>query len=58
MCCLLVSRYANVDENAVNGLIDTVIAMVKDFPQTTGYLERIWGLIRFPLSELSRRWFR
>jgi hypothetical protein len=44
---LLVSRYANVDENAVNGLIDTVIAMVKDFPQTTGYLERIWGLIRF-----------
>jgi len=44
---LLVSRYANVDENAVNQLIDTVIAMVKDFPQTTGYLERIWTLIRF-----------
>jgi hypothetical protein len=44
---LLVSRYANVDENAMNQLIDTVIAMVKDFPQTTGYLERIWALIGF-----------
>ena len=44
---LLVSRYANVDEGAVNDLIDTVIALVKDFPQTTGYLERIWVLIGF-----------
>ncbi len=44
---LLVSRYANVDEDAMNELIDTVIAMVKDFPQTTGYLERIWRLIGF-----------
>lgn len=44
---LLVSRYANVDEEAVENLIDTVIALVDDFPHTTGYLERIWAQIRF-----------